>query len=586
MQLLKALPLILAGGLLATGMPDAQARGHGDDATPPRQAAPKRLVVCMDGTWSSPARRARRDDGDQVYKPTNVLKTCRAIRDVDDVTATLVLTGQPSDGETVTIDAKTYTFQDRLTAGDGHVQIAKVTYKSLENLRYAINTRKGRNRYRPETTRHPTVEARKVPGDRLSFEIVVRAAATGGDPFAVSTTLERGAWIDKQELAAEYRKRGADPALGIPQIAYYDIGVGALRKFSGFSNAVHRTVDNALGGAAGAGFEGNVEDGYTFLSLNYAPGDEIFIFGFSRGACTARGLARFIDWMGGILPPKDAYWIPRYFDAFLAGDSFEQTREAIFEHHYARRLKQGDRPDEAREKANKITGSVRVARVKFLGVWDSVLALGKKRARPHVGTSPAAVVDYARQALGIDERRPDFLPRIWQRSSGDNPRQTLEQRWFAGVHSNVGGGYLNDGLANLALEWMLEEAREAGLGLDWKYLSSYLPGYPQDQLYNSTTSFWKIIQALSCRSKKGIRRLETSQAAGLTFHHSVFQRLASARTEPGGRVHDKLVPYRPKNLLRFLAGLPDLDGFLATIPGLPEDFELPEEVLEAIRNAR
>ena len=287
--------------------------------------------------------------------------------------------------------------------------------------------------------------------------------------------------------------------------------------------------------------------------------------------------------MGGIPPARDAYWIPRYFDAFLDGESFQATYDAILKERTQRRQAEGDSDEDAVKKAKEIAGIIQPARVKFLGVWDSVLAISKKRARPHVRPMPAAIVDHARQALAIDERRANFRPRIWERAASDNPTQSLEQRWFAGVHSNIGGGYVNDGMANQALKWMLKEARCTGLGFDWQFLSAYFP-YPEDQLYNSSTFFWKVLQAVTFRT--GVRKIETSEAAGLTFDPSVFRRLAAVPNKPGGRSHPKLVIYRPKNLLRFLASLPDLDGFLATIPGLPEDFELPADVMAAIQDAR
>jgi len=548
------------------------------------KSLPKRIVICLDGTWNNPAKLAERDDGDRVFKPTNVLKTSRAVRRLDDRTAALVLNDRPSPGAWVRIDGKTYRFV-AAPAADGEVLIGDDAATTLDNLRFAIDRRRNAGgRYGPATTPHPTVTAKRVPGDRTCLELVARDGARGGDPFAVEARLAAGYWADKAGPARLARRRGLDPTPGIPQITYYDVGVGALRRFPGISNRVHRTIDQLFGGAAGAGFEANVEDAYTFLALNYVEGDEIFVFGFSRGAATARGLCRFIDWMGGILPPQDAYWIPRYFDGFLAGASAADLRRGIFDEAVARRLARGRDRQRAEREARRITGTVVPARVRFLGVWDTVLALGERRERPHVGAAPPAVVDHARQALAIDERRAAFRPRIWQRRAAGNPRQTLEQRWFPGVHSNVGGGYVHDGLANLALHWMLRQARDVGLGLDWRFLSRY-PGYAQDRLYNSSKRHWRILQTVTMQRNKGVRRLWTSDPAGLAFHPSVFLRLATEQ-RAGDRVHERFTPYRPPNLLRFLATLPDLDGFLATVPGLPEGFVLPEEVREAVRRAR
>ncbi len=552
------------------------AQAASGDAAQPHSASPKRIVICMDGTWNSPAKKTAGDDGRQRFEPTNVLKTCRAVKDLDDTTATLVFTDQPQDGETVTIDGKTYTFQASLTDIDGNVQIGGKTTESLNNLRYAIlKKRQGKPRYAKSTALHTTVGGREVPGDNYSMEIHARSSATSGDPFSTEETLTHGYWADKRALADESRRRGFDPAKGFAQITYYDLGVGALRKFPGFTNGVHRTVDKLFGGATGAGIEGNIEDAYTFLALNYRQGDEIFVFGFSRGASSARGLVRFIDWMEGVPPAKDAYWIPIYFDAFLKGDSsYTDKRAAIVEDKVKRLMNEGEPLQDAQAEAEENAGEITPLRVKFLGVWDTVLSLGKKRGKAFIGNAPPAHVDHIRQALAVDERRSAFRPRIWQSSNSTYDNQTLEQRWFAGVHSNVGGGYPTQGLSNLALEWMMGEACNAGLGFNWKYAGQH-SGYSHAKLYNSNKPFWRFLQTITFQSRKGVREVEASERKRLTFHHSVLQRLASDKVE-----------YRPKNLLRYLATIPDLDAFLGTVPGLPDDFELPKDVLQAIEEAR
>ncbi len=550
-----------------------------DELATNRNPAPKRIVICMDGTWNSPAKKVKDDDGEERFKASNVLKTCRAVKALDDVTATLVFTGQPTDGETVTIDSVNYTFQEQLTEVDGHVQIGKDEVKSLQNLLYAINKKGHRGRYADSTPRHPSVVARTVRGNPRSIEIVSRPDCPYCDPFAVEEGLANGYWISKNEIATRMRKQGLDPRTGISQITYYDLGVGALHKFPGFANRIHRTVDKLFGGAAGAGFEGNIEDAYTFLSLNYREGDEVFLFGFSRGASSARGLSRFIDWMGGIPPPEDAYWIPEHFDAFIRGASFKSTRKALLEERERRRIAAGDEPEKAKEKAQETLGVIVPARVKFLGAWDTVLSLGGRRTKAFVGKSPAPAVDHARQAIAIDERRVAYRQRPWTQPAVEQRNQTLEQRWFAGAHSNVGGGYPQQDLSNIALRWMVNEARDAGLGFDWNYFwdrSRRGESEPYDgKLYNSNKAFWRFLHTITFRRGKGVRPVEVSETAGLTLHRSVLERLASSEVE-----------YRPKNLLRYLASVPDLDTFLDTVPGLPDGFELPDDVLEAIEAER
>ncbi len=535
-----------------------------NESPPPLTSRPKRIVICLDGTWNNPAMLQARDDAEKVFKPTNVLKTSRAVRDVDDTTGAIVLFGVPRDGETVTLAGETYTFRTAPVAERRNIRIDDTAWQTLENLRFAINHEKSTSdRYGRGTEAHPLVRARKVAGNRQVIELVRSENSGAGDPFALEAALSHGYVVEKASWAETARSRGLDPNEGTPQITYYDIGVGAQRAFPGVSNWVHRRIDRAFGGAAGAGFEANIEAAYTFLALNYVEGDEIYVFGFSRGACAARGLCRFVDWMGGVPPSHDAFWIPRYFDAFLTNERSSASVRA--------------------EINPERVGSLQNARIRFLGVWDSVLALGRaSRERPHVGETPPAVVDHARQALAIDEHRASFRPRIWRRSATDNPKQTLAQRWFPGVHTNVGGGYVHDGLANQALAWILDGARDAGLGLDWSFLRYYRRGHHTARHYESLKAHWKVLQTVTFQN--GVREIEVDEAADLTLHASVLQRLVAEEVEKDG-VRGP-VTYRPKNLLKMLAEMDDLDGFVASITGLPEGFTLPESVRSAIEAYR
>ena len=300
---------------------------------------------------------------------------------------------------------------------------------------------------------------------------------------------------------------------GVRQISYYDIGVGGLNKHPGPANRLLKTADSVLGGAWGAGFETRVEDAYRFIAHNYEPGDRVYVFGFSRGAAAARALTRFIAWMGGVPVKGDVYYASLYFRSYLTDEGRRQGPGAVGKNI-----------------------ELHPVEVEFLGVWDTVLALGSRlRARNekkafHVGESPAGVVKNARQALAIDERRFDFLPEIWTSALAG---QSLEQRWFAGVHSNIGGGYVDDGLANLALAWMLSEAHRAGLELDWGFLFSYRP-FAFDALYDSRKLMYKAKEALTFRRGRGVRKLAPASglavdvaAAGLSLDCSVLHRLAA-----------------------------------------------------------
>lgn len=328
---------------------------------------------------------------------------------------------------------------------------------------------------------------------------------------------------------------------GTEQIVYYDIGVGALARYPGFFNWALHAVDRKLGGGWGAGFEGNVEDALHFLTLNHRPGDEVLIFGFSRGAATARAVTRFLEVAGGLPQKNDAYYLPELFRKYIisrgAADSVKEAIAAIDARH--------------KDKVPPLA-PLQPVRVSYLGVWDTVMALGlrfaslggatsEKRFGFHAGTTPAACVDHARQALSIDETRFDFRPEIWTGTNPLNPNQTLEQRWFAGVHSNVGGGYELDGLANIAFHWMLNGAKaQAHLEVDDAFAAKY-PANPRGTMYNSRSLGFIVAELVRFATGRGHRKLVGQPAgANLDLHPSVIERM---HLEPS---------YRPKNVAHYL----------------------------------
>ncbi|MGE0486329.1 MAG: DUF2235 domain-containing protein [Gammaproteobacteria bacterium] len=223
----------------------------------------------------------------------------------------------------------------------------------------------------------------------------------------------------------------------LAQTVFYDWGVGTY-------------YDKLAGGAFGVGLEKNVQDGYRFIVQNYAPGDEIFLFGFSRGAYTVRCLAGMLN-NCGILRAVHAAEIPNAFARYKSRSSKPGSASArTFREKYAYGPERGP--------------------VKFVGVWDTVGALGiPTRALAFVAESDlfydteiGSNVAIARHAVAIDERREDFEPTLWQPKDGVDVRQV----WFAGVHADVGGGYAprKGKLASeIPLQWMAAEAERAGL---------------------------------------------------------------------------------------------------------------------------
>lgn len=241
---------------------------------------------------------------------------------------------------------------------------------------------------------------------------------------------------------------------GVEQIVHYTQGVGT------------HWYDKWLGGGFGLGISDNIKNGYKFICSNYTPGDEIFLFGFSRGAYTARSLAGLIYNLGIIER--------EHFDQL--DNAYEKYRDKSDEWH----------PDgsEAVKFRNQFTYEATHGRekIRFLGVWDTVGALGAPyglilgwlidkifKCRFH-DTKLSPIIESAFHALAEDEKRWPFRPTLWDWL----PTHTLdnfEQRWFTGVHADVGGGYQNSDLADLALEWMAEKAGNHGMATNLSCLT-------------------------------------------------------------------------------------------------------------------
>ena len=229
---------------------------------------------------------------------------------------------------------------------------------------------------------------------------------------------------------------------GRRQLLYYDTGVGT------------RWYDRIRGGISGVGISRNILQAYRFLMEHYEDGDDIFLFGFSRGAYTVRSLSGLLR-NSGLLCTN---YLHKLDDAYRL---------------YRRRDKQAH-PRAIESQLFRRTYS-REVRVHCIGVWDTVGALGIPSRNFDIVNKLLNVefhdvdlssrIDNAFQALAIDERRSAFEPCVWRQQDGASC-QLLEQVWFAGVHSNIGGGYRDTGLSDIALTWMMERAGECGLEFD------------------------------------------------------------------------------------------------------------------------
>jgi uncharacterized protein (DUF2235 family) len=259
---------------------------------------------------------------------------------------------------------------------------------------------------------------------------------------------------------------------GRTQLVYYHPGIGTANRF-----------DRIAGGCTGVGLSRNVRSVYAFIVNNWEPGDEVFLFGFSRGAYTARAVGGLIGRVG-LLAKQD---MGRFDEAWAWNRDRDRATSPLTSHDWYR---------------NRRTE----VPIQCVGVWDTVGALGipDNRYLPKtrfcgseyrfLDVELGAHVAHAFQALAIDERRPPFAPVLWTRKPGVAD-QTLKQVWFRGVHSDVGGGYLEHGAADLAFLWMAAMV-DPLLGLDHDSVRRELERcqpWGTATLHNSYTLSWRLV---------------------------------------------------------------------------------------------
>ncbi|POY36334.1 hypothetical protein C3K47_11340 [Solitalea longa] len=302
---------------------------------------------------------------------------------------------------------------------------------------------------------------------------------------------------------------------GIAQLKYYISGVGT----SGW------LVNKIMGGATGEGIDNNIKEAYKFLIGNYEKGDEIYLFGFSRGAYTARSLAGLVR-NSGVLKPE----------------YFNKVDEAYKLYRSKSKKKDPDSEDAVFFKNNFC---IEEPFIKFIGIWDTVGALGvplylfkwfNRKLEFHDVTLSSKVL-FAYHALAIDERRKAFAPTLWEQSKtvANDPShpQKLEQVWFPGVHSNVGGGYKESGLSDITLKWMIEKAKGATLSFNEQYI--------ENQLFKGDYKVRNSITGIYHMMRKKIRDINRNRARGAVtneyIHYSCFE-----------YAHKYDYTYKPKNV--------------------------------------
>lgn len=285
------------------------------------------------------------------------------------------------------------------------------------------------------------------------------------------------------------------------QMTFYDRGLGTgWRKITG--------------NISGMGISQNIYECYKFIFENYLAGDNIFLFGFSRGATTVRSLSAFIH-LFGILPKSRPELIKKAYKIYKISDSVKRKQQAddfVSRHH------------------NQWT------KIKFLGVWDTVDALGLplKNLSVLVDWIPffrhkyhnlilSESVEHARHALAIDDERLTFHPKIWEKEIKDY--QTMKQVWFCGMHTDVGGGYKEQELSDIPLIWMIEEAKKAGLKIFSKHKVKIKPE-PDGFMHDSRKGFPGFL------FRRKTRSWNTETHGKLVIHQSaLLRKLNKANTE-------------------------------------------------------
>jgi uncharacterized protein (DUF2235 family) len=361
--------------------------------------------------------------------------------------------------------------------------------------------------------------------------------------------------------------------LNLRQFAYYHPGVGTMGDPTKEGLARQWSVIKGL--AFGDGFRDNVLDAYRYLMQHYAAGDKVYIFGFSRGAYTARALAGLLHGYGLLCRGNEGH-IPYAWRMYTARVATEKELNA----HTI-----------STDTTFRDTFSHRDFSIHFVGLWDTVSSIGWI-------TAPLRLLDMAqnstiqrgRHAVSIDERRCFYQDNLWGKpvevtvpvvlrgkpAAAAIPReQDLLQVWFAGVHSDVGGSYpqLQSGLANITLKWMIDEARKAGAVFDEPRVRMVLgspgPGEPTPEtaalaplyekpksstLHPSLHGIWWLLELLPHRYydkddssvKKRIPLAAYRKIPrGALVHPSVRERLKDPCYRPKNVTSDELVDAPP-----------------------------------------
>lgn len=288
---------------------------------------------------------------------------------------------------------------------------------------------------------------------------------------------------------------------GPKQIAYYDPGVGTHNEFPPAGvGARSRGLWQVLQGLAlGQGAFENVSEGYEFLCREYQPGDRIWLFGFSRGAFTARAVGGMVNMYGLVYPaglPMVRTLVRTYF-AETKRDS--GTRKGA----PRKRNTKEDRDNFAADVVKQFSLG-RTPLIHFTGVWDTVETIGLTGG---VSITNSAELEHkrfvhVRHALALHETRQKYKPREYKTprfTEAEAAVRSFKQCWFRGVHSDIGGSYVQHGLSDITLNWMVQEARDRGLKMTEQ---DPPPGNPKEQMHDQAldSPYW-ILTGLDARGR-------------------------------------------------------------------------------------
>ena len=263
------------------------------------------------------------------------------------------------------------------------------------------------------------------------------------------------------------------------QIAYYDPGVGTGSWDYDESVGDWRAKSDS---ATGNGLQKNVEDAYQYLMHYYENGDRIYLFGFSRGAFTVRSLAGML-YKCGLLYSKMHNMVE------YASKIYNTKKNPVIAKEFKETM-------------------ARQCPVHFIGVWDTVKSLALNAGKKFHDAKLNPEVSHGYHAVALDEIRKNFPPSLW------NKRNNVEQVWFAGVHSDVGGWYGDSGLSDIALKWMATKALNNGMLLNEEKLAT-ITGNPLAMQHDSHSGFFWNMMGTDIRTLPADSKVHESVRARL-----------------------------------------------------------------------